>query len=65
MLSSDTPLPVDLNKIKSQVKVYKRLRHDSYYESSDIVLKSIQSNLAKIKETHPEHYDEVVNYIGL
>ncbi len=62
---SDTPLSVDLNKGKSQVKVYKRLRQDSYYESANIVLKSIHSDLAKVKESNPENYDEFVNYIGL
>jgi len=62
---SDIQLPVDLNKIKSQVRVYKRLRQDNYYESAKIELLSIQSNLAKIKESNPEHYDALVNYIGL
>jgi len=62
---SHIQLPVDLNKMKTQVRVYKRLRQDSYYDSAKIVLKSIQSNLAKIKESNPEHYDALVNYIEL
>ncbi len=58
-------LPFDPHKLKSQVRLYKRLRQDNYYESAAIELKSIQMNLSKIKEANPASYDAFVKFIGL